>query len=70
MPPATTSKSPKDFIHLQAPIEKKHSRRKQPNDPYVLSPQTGRLVRSLEYTDTTKEMKHKHTNHLQPYHHL
>ena len=54
MPQATTSKSPKDLIHLQAPIEKKHSRRKQPNDPYVLSPQAGRLVRSLEYTDTTQ----------------
>ena len=55
IPQATSpSKSPKDFTHLQAPTEKKHSRRKHPNDPYVLSPQAGRLVRSLEYTDTTQ----------------
>ena len=49
------SKSPKDFTHLQAPTDKKHSRRKHPNDPYALSPQGGRLVRSLEYTDTRSE---------------
>ena len=58
LPQATSSvspsKSPKDFTHLQAPTDKKHSRRKHPNDPYVLSPQAGRLVRSLEYTDTTQ----------------
>ena len=58
LPQATSSvspsKSPNDFTHLQAPTEKKHSRRKHPNDPYVLTPQAGRLVRSLEYTDTTQ----------------
>ena len=48
------SKSLKDFTHLQAPTEKKHSRRKHPNDPYALSPQASRLVRSLEYTDSTQ----------------
>ena len=55
--PQTTSspsKSPKDFTHLQAPTEKKHSRRKHPNDPYALSPRAGRLVRSLEYADSAQ----------------
>ena len=59
IPQATVSpsKSPKDYTHLQAPTEKKHSRRKHPNDPYALSPQAGRLVRSLEYTDNTHSIE-------------
>lgn len=49
------SKIPKDLTHLQAPTDKKHSRRRHSNDPYALSPQgSGRLVRSLEYTDNTQ----------------
>ena len=47
---ASPGKTPQDFTHLQAPSDKRHSRRRQPNDPYALSPQAGRLVRSLEYT--------------------
>ena len=50
---ASPGKIPQDFTHLQAPSDKRHSRRRQPNDPYVLSPQAGRLVRSLEYTPAT-----------------
>ena len=57
---ASPSKTPQDFTHLQAPSDKRHSRRRQPNDPYALSPQAGRLVRSLEYTpgaDTNGEIQ-------------
>ena len=50
---ASPSKTPQEFTHLQAPSDKRYSRRRQPNDPYALSPQAGRLVRSLEYTPTT-----------------
>jgi len=49
------NKVPKDSTHLQAPTEKKHSRRRHSNDPYAISPQgSSRLVRSLEYTDNTQ----------------
>lgn len=53
MSKSTDSLSPskiQDFTHLQAPTDKKHSRRRQPVDPYAVSSQPGRLVRSLEYT--------------------
>ena len=69
MPKASSvspSKSPQDFTHLQAPTDKKHSRRRQPIDPYALSPQTGRLVRSLEYMPEDTSQRNETQAHKPP----
>ena len=49
------SKFPKDAAHLQAPTDKKYSCERHANDPYVLSLQGSRLMRSMEYTDTSQK---------------